>query len=257
MIRCLFLDFDGTIYSHRSNGIPASTIEALRKLHDKGILIYLCTGRSRPEMDYFDLKDLCYDGMILCNGVMIFNRDDRMIYHHPVKGQLKEKLIDLFKRKQIPIFFITRDDLFISFINETVVRIQETINSVIPHSKDYENEEFYMAVSFLSSNSDHEEIQKLKDRADITYWHQGAVDIVPKGVSKKSGIDVILNMHGLKIEETMAIGDGENDIAMLRHCRIGIAMGNSEQEVKDAADYITDDIDQDGLYKALQHFELI
>ena len=64
-IRAVFLDFDGTVYSHVTEGIPRSTIEAVRKLKDKGILVFLCSGRSLPEMNEFDVSELDPDGMIL------------------------------------------------------------------------------------------------------------------------------------------------------------------------------------------------
>ena len=64
-------------------------------------------------------------------------------------------------------------------------------------------------------------------------------------------------MHGIDREETMAFGDGENDMEMLRYVGIGVAMGNASDAVKAAADYVTDTVDDDGIEKALRHFGLI
>ena len=80
---------------------------------------------------------------------------------------------------------------------------------------------------------------------------------MPKGISKAKGIDETLRRFGIPLEESLAIGDGENDVDMLKHCGIGVAMGNAADVTKAAADYITDDIDEDGLYNALKHFGLI
>jgi len=55
----------------------------------------------------------------------------------------------------------------------------------------------------------------------------------------------------------MAFGDGGNDISMLRHAGIGIAMGNAKDDVKAVADYVTDNVDEDGIMKALRHFNVI
>ena len=55
----------------------------------------------------------------------------------------------------------------------------------------------------------------------------------------------------------MAFGDGGNDLEMLRHAAIGIAMGNADDDVKQAADYVTNDVDDEGVFKALQHFGLV
>ena len=64
-------------------------------------------------------------------------------------------------------------------------------------------------------------------------------------------------LQGWKPEEIIAFGDSENDLEMLRFAGIGVALGNAEPEVKAAADYVTDDIDCDGVAKALQHYNLI
>ena len=55
----------------------------------------------------------------------------------------------------------------------------------------------------------------------------------------------------------MAFGDGGNDISMLRHAAIGVAMGNASDEVKAAANYVTASVDDDGIKKALEHFNII
>ena len=71
------------------------------------------------------------------------------------------------------------------------------------------------------------------------------------------GIKDILSYYDIKQEETMAFGDGENDIDMLRFVQIGVAMQNAENCVKEAADYITDTSENDGIYKALKHFNIL
>jgi hydroxymethylpyrimidine pyrophosphatase-like HAD family hydrolase len=67
----------------------------------------------------------------------------------------------------------------------------------------------------------------------------------------------VLEHYGIRQEEMIAFGDGENDMEMLQFAGIGIAMGNAEKEVKAVADYVTDDIDDDGIWKACRHFGLI
>ena len=64
-------------------------------------------------------------------------------------------------------------------------------------------------------------------------------------------------MKGIKAEETIAFGDAENDLEMLKFAGIGVAMGNGEEQVKAQADYVTADVDDDGIAKALRHFGLI
>lgn len=71
------------------------------------------------------------------------------------------------------------------------------------------------------------------------------------------GMQNVISKLGIKKEEIMAFGDGFNDIDMLNFAGIGIAMGNSSEEVKKEADYVTADIDEDGLFLALRHFGIL
>jgi hypothetical protein len=83
------------------------------------------------------------------------------------------------------------------------------------------------------------------------------MDVVPEGGSKSVGIDAICRSYGIAPDETMAFGDGQNDIEMLRHAGIGVVMGNAAEEVQAAADYVTASVDEDGVSRALRHFGLI
>ena len=67
----------------------------------------------------------------------------------------------------------------------------------------------------------------------------------------------MISQFGIRLEETMAIGDGGNDIGMIRHAAIGVAMGNATDAVKQHADYVTSSVDEDGIANALKHFSII
>ena len=92
----------------------------------------------------------------------------------------------------------------------------------------------------------HELQEKLKNK-----------ELTVKDITKAHAIDQLLNYLGAKREDTIAFGDAKVDIPMLEYCHIGVAMGNGGNEIKAMADYITDDVDQDGLYHAFVHFGLI
>ena len=100
-------------------------------------------------------------------------------------------------------------------------------------------------------------LDSLLDECSITSWHPTGIDIIPVGGGKSNGIKQYIKANNLKVEETMAFGDGDNDCGMLKFVGIGVAMGNASTKAKQAADYITDDIDNDGIKKALEHFNII
>lgn len=78
-------------------------------------------------------------------------------------------------------------------------------------------------------------------------WNPAFADVNIRGNNKSTGIDKILARYDIPLSETMSFGDGGNDIPMLCHTGIGIAMGNASDQVKQAADYVTDAVDYDGI----------
>ena len=88
-------------------------------------------------------------------------------------------------------------------------------------------------------------------------WNKLFVDVIPSDGGKGVGIKKMIDYLGISQEETMAFGDGGNDIEMLEFVKIGVAMGNAGDNVKKSADYVTENVDDEGIYKALKKFEII
>lgn len=257
MIKAVFIDFDSTLYSHTKNCIPQSAINAVNKMRENNIKVFFCTGRSMCEMKSFDLSPIKYDGFIGDNGQTAYDQDNNVIYDNPISGRLKQELVELYNNKKTTVLFNTKDCLIANMINAQAIETLGAVNSPIPKTQKYNGEKFYMASMFYGDKKDWEQLFGLEDIANITFWHDASVDIVPKEADKAKGIEKIINSLGIKPEETAAFGDSDNDISMLNYCGIGIAMGNGTEETKKAANYITDDIDEDGLYNACKYFNLI
>ena len=82
-------------------------------------------------------------------------------------------------------------------------------------------------------------------------------DVYAKDQTKATGIMHLIDYLGIDKKDTFSFGDGHNDKEMIEFCEVGIAMGNAIEKVKNASNYITDDIDNDGIYKAMKYFKLI
>lgn len=256
MIKAIFLDFDGTLYSHATNKIPESCVYALNKLQEKGIKSFICSGRSPYETNWFkdDLKKVKFEGMILNNGQIGIDMKYNKIFDHPIHGELKKRLIKMFNEKQISMYLNTFDDIFINYVSEAAIRTQNAVSSPVPPVKEYEGEDFYMVSMFFKDDEEYKKICDMNKDAFITTWQEGAIDIVSKDVSKSLGIKEMLSHYNISIEEAIGIGDGENDIDMIEKCGIGVAMGNGKDACKKVADYVTTDIDDGGIYNALKYY---
>ena len=88
-------------------------------------------------------------------------------------------------------------------------------------------------------------------------WNPLFTDITVKGADKGSALLKLAAHIGLEPSECIAFGDGGNDMSILRAAGIGVAMGNANEEVQDAADYITTSVDEDGIRNAFIHFNII
>ncbi len=98
---------------------------------------------------------------------------------------------------------------------------------------------------------------RLPEGCKIERWSDDGVDIIHAASGKVSGILAVQKALGLSVDEIMAFGDAENDMDMLRYAGIGVAMGNAKGCVKEIADYVTADIDADGIWEALCHFKIL
>ena len=174
----------------------------------------------------------------------------------PIDRGEMEVLAKIFEAKKIPFVLIGENNRYINVINETVKHSQETDSWTLPDFGAYHGEDVYQILAFVPEH--HKQLlDDLLDECAITSWSETGIDIIPRNGGKSTGIQKFLDSQGLRQDEIMAFGDGQNDIEMLRFAGIGIAMGNAKEEVKKVADYVTDTVDHDGIAKALRRFGLI
>ena len=256
MIKAAFFDVDGTVYSHESKCVPESTIEALKALRKKGIKTFLATGRHFSEIDEFPVGKIPFDGYVMLTGQLCTDGKRNVIFGNAIDGADAEYLLNEFKKKEMPVMLVEKDKLYINLVNEIVINGQAEISSPIPEVMEYKGDPVYQIICYGGKELEMELIPKLPN-CKITRWCPFGIDVISKTGGKVTGIKKMLEVHGIGQEEVIAFGDGENDIEMLQFAGIGVAMGNAEAEVKAVADYVTTDIDDDGILNALKHFEIL
>lgn len=257
MIKAVFFDIDGTLVSFNTHRVPESTVRALNLLRAKGIKVFIATGRHLLYIN--NLGDLEFDGYVTLNGGYCYAGKTEVIYKHAIAKEDIHNLFDYFEQEdRFPCIFVREDDFFMNYRNETTDSIFNLLNFPMPPlpPADVLEKDVFQLIAFYNERQKARVMQVLA-HCDATSWHPAFADVVPKGSNKRIGIDKVIAYYGIALEETMAFGDGGNDISMLRHAGIGIAMGNAQEDVKQAADYVTTSVDEDGIMNALKHFEVI
>lgn len=263
MVKAIFFDVDGTLLSHETHRVPDSTVRALEALRDKGILTFLATGRHISMLrELLPMEDLRFEGFVSLNGQYCCN-DQGVIYHCPMPKEDVAALLDCLKENPHPCILIEEEQMYINFNNAYVERVQAAIRAEMPIIGDMNRgytEPIYQALLYISD----EDFAQLPPMPGIrfSHWRLGGpdlsgADLYPASGGKAVGIAKVLEHYGIDKEDTMAFGDGQNDVDMFGAVGTAVAMANGCDEAKNAADYITDEVDADGIWNALKHFGIL
>ena len=258
MIKAIFFDIDGTLVSFRTHTVPESTRKALKQLRAQGIKLFIATGR--PKLLINNLSDLDFDGYVTLNGAYCFTADQHDIYKGSIPRCDIERLARYCQNHDYPFVFVHDNEWFITRVNSDVEEISRLINIPVPPVQPIEkalHSEILQTMGYFKTEADDEIFREILPHCEPMRWHPLFADIIAKGNSKSQGIDEVIAYYGIKLEETMAFGDGGNDIPMLKHAGIGIAMGNAAPEIQAVADYVTTSVDENGILNALRHFKLL
>ena len=256
MIKAIFFDIDGTLISSQFPRMKQETIKTLERLKNKGIQLFIASGRHTLELEELQIdKDFHFDGYLLLNGGYCFN-DNEVIYENKIDESDVREICRVIKDKNLPTLFIEKDDMYVNFINEKVIHAQESINTSIPRVNDTIHYDAIMQIDPYVSEEDIVDIMKNTKYCKYTRWYDEAYDIISKSGGKKAGIQAIMKYYGLKKEELAAFGDGENDIEMFETVGISIAMKNASEYVKERASMVCDDVNQKGIVSGIEQLGL-
>ena len=257
MVKAIFFDIDGTLVSFRTHVISPAVLEALHKLREQGIQLFISTGRH-PQMLSYVRSVFPFDGYVTLSGQYCFC-GNQVVRRNPMDRESVAALVDATQNKDFSCIFLEGEDLYLNTCNQYTEAFMVDLDLSMPPVRDPHRAlegELYQAVAFLTKENEH----LLLDRAPglkTTRWHPHFLDVIPASGGKDMGIDAILEHLQIPLADTMAFGDGENDLSMLVHAGIGVAMGSASDGVKAQADYVTGTVDEDGIVSALRHFGLL
>ena len=272
-MKALFFDIDGTLVNSRGE-LPESARKALDLARKAGHKLFLCTGRNEVQI-YSFLKDYGFDGIISAAGAMV-TCEGKEIYHNFVPRQALDRCIDFFAGR--PIIFglqtasgnymdemscrVLEDSVEKYNLNEKVLAAVTNGMDIVPSIRGYDDVEkmFYFECPETVEQVQQalgEEFLVLEGSLPIPTRVGGAGEITLRGVKKSTGLEHAIRYFGIDRKDTVAFGDAPNDVDMLEFAQVGVAMGNAKEAAKAAADLVTEDIDADGLYLAMEKLGLL
>lgn len=257
-IKAVFFDIDGTLISFKTNKIPESTQNSIKKIREKGIKVIVATGRSINTLAH--ISHIEFDGFITFNGGYCATTDGEILSKQIINPNDIQNLVNYAENFPLSFSLMYEDKVEINDATPEVVGMYAHVNLPVPPIHDKENIDIHHVLQaniFLGPEAEKEFMQTVMPNSTASRWTPLFADVNPGGVSKQIGVETFCQHFGIDVSETMAFGDGGNDITMLKLTKIGIAMGNANDNVKEMADYITEDVDNDGIEKALIHFGLL
>lgn len=258
--KIIFIDVDGTLVNDQGD-ISKQTVWACEQLKKKGHKLYLCTGRSKAEL-HDNIMAIGFDGFICAAGSYL-ETNQQVLMHLVMNNEDVKAIVDVLDQHQMDYFVECSGGLYASeHCIPRVMKLMELekiednpFTACLKTNRDYYKKDVSKICFLEGSLTFNQILEQFSDRFEVIpctvpVFGSESGEIAIKGVSKSKAILTLLDALGMDVASTVAIGDGRNDIDMLELCHLGIAMGNAKAELKAVADFVTDDLENDGFAKA-------
>lgn len=253
-MRIAFFDIDGTLAT--GTKVPESAADALERMRAAGDLVFICTGRARAyaEANFSDYAD----GFVCNNGRMAFMGEKTLVDAALSAEQVQQLTTALDSVGAGYAFFEVHDAYY-----GGPEKYRPTAEGVLklgklPRLNDPSALHAYNFDIYFDDAAHRQRAAEALGESCLVNPHgpHPSADVTVKGADKGDAVRGVAAALGVAIEDTYAFGDGINDLSMIVAAGHGIAMGNAVDELKAAAEFVTTDIDDDGVARGLAHFGL-
>lgn len=276
--KIIFLDVDGTITDYENN-IPESAKAAIKLARANGHRVYMCTGRSKAENPP-EIWEIGFDGMIGGNGCYVEDHD-YVVMHQLITLEQCCHIVDWLHSRGLEFYLESNNGLFASenfreaskktmieyakgkgASEEDAEKSADDFADVLIYGGELYRDDLNKVSFILSSYQDHlDSIEEFPDLVANTWGGKGEHalfgDLGVKGIDKAHAVHVLVDYLKADMADTVAVGDAKIDIPMFECCAQSVCMGSGGDEAKAAADWVTTDVDDDGMWNAFVHLGLI
>lgn len=249
-IKALFFDVDHTLFDHDLQDFPASAKVALSQLVNRGYRIYIATSRSEQELAnaQASIQAFPFSGIITCGGAMI-RIGEQVIETTALSPAASSWMMEYCRNHQVDVRWQSETECcFDSEPKELSSQTFAYLYHMVPEVKKWQQEHLLNILCYTDEIQAAYVAEQLQDASVVRF--KRAIEVTGKGVNKATAMRQIAKLHGYDLAEIAAFGDGENDLRMIQEAGVGIAMGNGVPSLKAAADFVTKEIMDDGIYHA-------
>lgn len=240
-IKLIALDMDGTLLNRRQE-ISEENRKAITEAIEKGVQIVLSTGRhlhsTKPYADSMNLNSY----LVVINGSQIWDPKGNLLESHPLQEDVIHSMWELCDKHGCRFWAMTGDSEFRKDFPKEI-----SGREWLKFGFDLDDHEIRKAIL--------EELQQ-NDQLEISNSSPLNIEVNALGINKANALKKICSELNITMDEVMAVGDSLNDLAMIQAAGCGVAMGNAQEAVKEAADWVTDTNDEHGVAKAIRHWVL-
>ena len=266
MYKLIAIDMDGTLL-REDKTVSKGTVNAINMARKKGIKIVLATGRPIEGVNAY-LKELDLisreDYVLTFNGALVQNTfTEEIVARNTIKGKDYKRLYDISKKVGVNIHAFSNLGCITPKMSK-YTEVEGTINKipvrVLPVELVGDQEDIMKVMMIDEPEVLDKAIEKLPKEIYEDYTVLRSTPYFLEFLSKKSnkgeGVKALADFLNIKQEEVICIGDAGNDLHMIKYAGLGVAMGNAFEEVKEIADYITKNNEDDGVAHVINKFAL-
>ncbi len=258
--KVIFFDIDGTIADFRCR-IPRSALEAIHGARAKGVYCVVNTGRPFVHIEP-SIVDIGFDAYI-CSCGQLLMMDGKTVFRAEVNAGVCAEIVRRAWDCRLDAYYEAEESMRQKLCHEPDTGMRMYLERMIERGFEVWDDPFeegYVFDKFCVWKRHDSDFESFAAYAGEYYTlierSGGMYECILKGYSKETGLHAVREMLGASIEDCYAIGDSANDLPMLEAVGHGIAMGEAPEHVKAAVEYVTAPLHEDGLAKALKHFEL-